>query len=69
MTKLARDRHVSKSTISRAVRDDIGMKSYSRKRQNLLTKRESEIRRETTPKVLDNPKQHGGDVRVLIDDK
>ena len=69
MKILARDRHVSKSTISRAIREDLGMRSYVRKRLNLLTERAKEIRRERTPKVLNLLKHRGGNVRVFLDEK
>lgn len=68
MKTLARDRHVSKSTICRAVRD-LGMRSYSRRRMNLLTERAKEMRRERAPKVLNLLKHRGGDVRVFLDEK
>ena len=69
MRKLARDRRVSKSTISRAVKENLGMRSYSRKRQNLLTERLKALRKERVPMVLNQLKNHGGDVRVFVDEK
>ena len=39
MSKLAQKRRVSRSTISRAVNEDLGMKSYVRRVRNLLTTR------------------------------
>ena len=46
MTKLARARQVSRSTVGRAVRGDLGMKSFVRKRQNLLTEGAKALRKE-----------------------
>ena len=69
MSKLARARHVSKSTVSRAVKEDLGMKSFTRKRRNLLTEQARAIRRERAPKVLNQLKHLGSDVRVFVDEK
>ena len=69
MNNLARVCHVSKSTISRAVREDLGVKSFTRKRRSLLTERARAIRRERAPKVLDLLKNLGSDVRVFVDEK
>lgn len=69
MNKLARARHVSKSTISRAVREDLGMKAFTRKRRSLLTEPARAIRRERAPKVLNLLKHLGSDVRVFVDEK
>ena len=69
MGKLARARHVSRSTISRAVREDLGMKSFTRRRQNLLTEAARAIRRERAPKVLNLLKHGGSEVRVFVDEK
>ena len=69
MSKLARAIHVSKSTVSKAVKEDLGMKSFTRKRRNLLTERAKAIRRERAPKVLNHLKYLGSDVRVFVDDK
>ena len=69
MNNLARARHVSKSTISRAVREDLGMKSFTRKRRSLLTERARAKRRERAPKVLNLLKHIGSDVRVFVHEK
>ena len=68
MSKLARAHHVSKITVSRAVKEDFGMKSFTRKRRNLLTKRVKAIRREGAPKVLNHLKHLGSGVRVFVDE-
>ena len=69
MTKLARARQVSRSTVGRAVRGDLGMKSFVRKRQNLLTEGAKALRKERAPKVLNHLKHRGSDVRVFVDEK
>ena len=69
MKNIARTRHVSKSTISRAVREDIGMKSFTRKRRSLLTERARAKRSERAPKVLNLLKHLGSDVRDFVDEK
>ena len=52
MSKLAQKRRVSRSTISRAVKEDLGMKSYVRRVRNLLTTRAKALRAERCPKLL-----------------
>ena len=69
MSKLVRACHVSKGIVSRAVEEDLGMKSFTRKRRNLLTGRAKAIRRERAPKVLNRLKHLGSDVRVCVDEK
>ena len=69
MNEFARARHVSKSTVSRAVGEDLGMTSLTRKRRNLLTERAKAIRREMTLKVLNHFKHLGSNVRVFVDGK
>ena len=50
MSKLAQKHSVSRSTISRVVKEDLGMKSYVRRVRNLLTSRA--LRGERCPKLL-----------------
>ena len=69
MSKLAQKRNVSRSTISRAVKEDFGMKSYVRKVRNLLTTRSRALRAERCPKLLNHLKHKGGHVRVFVDEK
>ena len=69
MQKLARDRRVNKSTISRAVKENLGMRSYFRKRQNLLTRRMKKLRRDRAPIIFNHIKNRGGEVRVFVDEK
>ena len=71
MNKLAPPRHVSKSTVSRTVREDLGMKSFTRRRRSLLIERAKAIwrERERAPKVLNHRKHLGNDVRVFVDEK
>ena len=66
MSKLAQKRSVSRSTISRAVNEDLDMKSYVRRVRNLLTTRSRALRAERCPKLL---KHKGGHVRVFVDEK
>ena len=60
MSKLAQKRSVSRSTISRAVKEDLGMKSYVRRVRNLLTTRSKALRAERCPKLLNHLKHKGG---------
>lgn len=69
MSKLAQKRSVSRSTISRAVKEDLGMKSYVRRVRNLLTTRSRALRAERCPKLLNHLKHKGGHVRVFVDEK
>ena len=69
MSKLAQKRSVSRSTISRAAKEDLGMKSYVRIVRNLLTTRSKALRAERCPKLLNHLKQKGGHVRVFVDEK
>ena len=46
MAELARKRNVSKVTISEAVRNDLGMKSYCRRRRNIFTAKSKVITKE-----------------------
>jgi hypothetical protein len=69
MPKLARNRFVSRSTISRAVNTDLGMKSYNRRRRSILTGRSKATRAERCPKLLNHLKHKGGVVRVSVDEK
>ena len=69
MSKLAQKRSVSRSTISRAVNEDLDMKSYVRRVRNLLTTRSRALRAERCPKLLNHLKHKGGHVRVFVDEK
>lgn len=70
MTKLAKNRSVSVSTVSRAVKYDLGMKSYKRRRRHLLTKKAKDIRAERCPKLLSFLKHKGASkVVVFVDEK
>ena len=60
---------VSRSTISRAVNEDLDMKSYVRRVRNLLTTRSRALRTERCPKLLNHLKYKGGHVRVFVDEK
>ena len=66
MSKRAQMRSVSRSTISRAVKEDLVMKSYVRRVCNLLTTRSRAIRAERCPQLLNHLKHKGGHVRVLL---
>ena len=68
MSKLAQKRSVSRSTISRAVNEDLDMKSYVRRVRNLLTNRSRALRAERCPKLLNHLKQKGGHVRVFVNE-
>ena len=69
MAKLAKKRNVSDRTIRRAVNEDLGMKSYVRRRRNLLTARSKALRLERCPVLLNHLKNKGGCVRIFIDEK
>ena len=69
MSKLAQKRSVSRSTIGRAVNEDLDMKSYVRRVCNLLTTRSRALRAERWPKLLNHLKHKGEHVRVFVDDK
>ena len=69
MSKLAQKRSVSRSTISRAVNEDLDMKSYVRRVRNLLTTRSRALRAERCPKLLNHLKLKGGHVRVFVNEK
>ena len=69
MSKLAQKRSVSRSTISRAVNEDLDMKSYVRTVRNLLTTRFRALRAERCPKLLNHLKHKGGHVHVFLDEK
>ena len=69
MSKLAQKRSVSRSTISRAVNEDLDMKSYVRRVRNLLTTRSCALRAERFPKLLNHLKHKGEHVRVFVDKK
>jgi len=69
MAKLAKKRNVSPRTISRAVNEDLGMKSYVRRRRNLLTARSRALRMERCPKLINHLKNKGGHVRIFVDEK
>ena len=69
MSKLAQKRSVSPNTISRAVKEDLGEKSYVRRVRNLLTTRSRALRGERCPKLLNHLKHRGGHVRVFVDEK
>ena len=69
MSKLAQKRSVSRSTVSRAVKEDLGMKSYVRRVRNLLTTRSRALRGERDPNLLNHLKHKGGHVRVFVDEK
>ena len=60
---------MSRSTISRAVKEDLGMKSYVRRVRNLLTTRSRALRAERCPKFLNHLKHKGGHVCVFVDEK
>ena len=69
MSKLAQKRSVSRSTISRAVNEDLDMKSYVWRVRNLLTTRSIALRAERCPKLLNHLKHKGGHVCVFVDKK
>ena len=69
MSKLAQKRSVSRSTISRAVKEDLGMKLYVRRVRNLLTTHSRALRGERCPKVLNHIKHKGEHDRVFVDEK
>ena len=69
MKTLAKRRNVSRRTISRAVNNDLGMRSYVRSRKNILTTRSKVIREERCPKLLNHLKNKGGKVRIFVDEK
>ena len=69
MSKLAQKCSVSRSTISRAVNEDLDMKSYVRRVRNLLTTRSRSLRAGRCPKLLNHLKHKGGHVRVFVDKK
>ena len=69
MSKLAQKRSVSRSTISRAVKEDLGMKSYVRRVRNLLNTRSRALRGERCPKLLNHLKHKGRHVRGFVDEK
>ena len=69
MSKLAQKRSMSRSTISRAVNENLDMKSYVRRVRNLLTTRSRALRAERFPKLLNHLKHKGGHVRVFVDEK
>ena len=52
MAKLARKRNVSDRTMRRAVNEDLGMKSYVRRRRNHLTAHSKALRLERCPVLL-----------------
>ena len=68
MSKLAQKRTVSRSTISRAVKEEICMKSYVRRVRNLLTTGSRVLRDERCPKFLSHWKHIGGHVCVFVDE-
>ena len=69
MSKLAQKRSVSRSTTSRAVNEDLDIKSYIRRVFNLLTTRSRALIAERCPKLLNHLKHKGGHVRVFVDEK
>jgi transposase len=69
MSKLAKKFQVSRRTIARGVKGDLGMKSYVRRRRNILTARSMAIRAERSPNLLSHLKHKGGNVRVFVDEK
>lgn len=69
MSKLAEKRSVSRSTISRAINEDLGMKSYVRRVHNLLTTRSRALRVERCQELLNHLKHRGGHVRIFVDEK
>ena len=69
LKKLARARHVSSRTIRRAVNRDLGMRSYVRRRRNLLTEKAKETRKERAPGLLRHLKTRGHHVTVFVDEK
>ena len=69
MSKLAKKRGVSRKTVARAVKLDLGMKSYVRRRRSILTDRSRAIRAERSPKLLSHLRHKGGQVRIFVDEK
>lgn len=69
MASLAKKRNVTKMTISKAVRKDLGMKSFCRRRRNILTAKSRAIRNERSLLLLNHLKHRGGDVRIFVDEK
>ena len=69
MAALAKKWNVTKMTISNAVRKDLGMKSFCRRRCNILTVKSKAIRKERSPLLLNHLKHHGGTVRIFVDKK
>lgn len=69
LIKLARDRHVSHRTIRRAVNGDLGMRSYVRRRKNLLTDKAKQLRKDRAQLLLNHLKGLKGHVTVFVDEK
>ena len=68
MAALAKKRNVTRMIISNAVRKDLGMKSFCRRRCNILTAKSKAIRKERSPLLLNHLKHHGGAVRIFVDE-
>ncbi len=69
MTVLAKNRDVHVSTISRAIRHNLGYKSYVLKVRHLLTEPMKVVRMERCKKILNSLKSTGGHLRFFSDEK
>ena len=69
MSILAKRHNVSHRTISRAVNEDLGMRSYVRRCRNLFTACLTATKVERCPKVLNHLKNKGGHIGVFVDKK
>jgi len=67
MTSLSKNRSLYVSTVSRAVNLNLNMKSYIRRRRNLLTAKAKAIRIERCPKLLSHLKHKGAS--KIVDEK
>ena len=69
MSRLANDMSVHKSTISRAISEDLGMYSYARTVKHLLTEKQRQTRLERSKKLLTWIRHNGSTVKIYSDKK
>ncbi|QQP39315.1 Transposable element tcb2 transposase [Caligus rogercresseyi] len=69
MSALAKDRSVHRSTIFRAIKHDLGYKSYVMKVRHLLTDKMKATREARCRKILSSLKNTGGHLRFFCDEK
>ena len=69
MTVLTKKCNISTMTVSRAVRLDLGYKSYALKVRHLLTEPQKVVSLQNFKKVLSSLKSTGGHVRFFSDEK